>query len=472
MERVLEERDRAGVDLAPETVHGLRVALRRCRTMADGLMQIDSDKCWKAMKKEGRRLFKRLGALRDVQIMMDWVHRLAAQDDPAAARLLEHLNQREAELKQEALEALRDFDERKWRGWIRRLHPRSRRVPLEGRVFQLSALQAWESAYHLHRQAMRNRSETSFHRLRIGLKKFRYTIENFLPRRHSEWGAYLKNLQDCLGELHDLVVLWRTGARIGAFADEQCKSRWRTEVDNEKAKRIGFYREKMLGPESMWMAWRSGLLSDRFLRQAALQRFEKWAFFLGADIFQTRRVLRLALQMFGGLNKAVRADVDPARAGDRRAILRAAAIMRAAGKSGLYGKINKSSSRLLRRLPPLPGLPAEYIELAALVARCLGGGLRIFDDPEYRKLPSARQQAVLQMAGILRLAITFARIPDGRIRRLSVQCQANVVEILASDYSSTGPMADKLARERYLLELACGHPVLIHGNMGTPHLST
>jgi len=38
MERVLEECDRAAVDLAGDPVHDLRVALRRCRSLADGLM--------------------------------------------------------------------------------------------------------------------------------------------------------------------------------------------------------------------------------------------------------------------------------------------------------------------------------------------------------------------------------------------------------------------------------------------------
>jgi len=45
-----------------DPVHDLRVALRRCRSLADGLMALDPDPDWKAMKKAGRRLFQRLGA--------------------------------------------------------------------------------------------------------------------------------------------------------------------------------------------------------------------------------------------------------------------------------------------------------------------------------------------------------------------------------------------------------------------------
>src|SRR5208337_4327091 len=54
----------------------LRVALRRCRSLADGLIAIDPDPNWKAMKKAGKRLFQRLGDLRDVQIMMEWLEKL------------------------------------------------------------------------------------------------------------------------------------------------------------------------------------------------------------------------------------------------------------------------------------------------------------------------------------------------------------------------------------------------------------
>ena len=74
-------------------MHDLRVALRRCRSMADGMMAMDPDKDWKAMKKAGKRLFQRLGTLRDVQIMMEWIEKLevvtkreSADDSPARSR--------------------------------------------------------------------------------------------------------------------------------------------------------------------------------------------------------------------------------------------------------------------------------------------------------------------------------------------------------------------------------------------------
>jgi CHAD domain-containing protein len=69
MERVLEECDRASVECGADPVHDLRVALRRCRSIADGLLVIDPDPSWKEMKRAGRQLFRELGELRDAQVM-------------------------------------------------------------------------------------------------------------------------------------------------------------------------------------------------------------------------------------------------------------------------------------------------------------------------------------------------------------------------------------------------------------------
>ena len=76
MARVLEECEHVAADFSADPVHDLRVSLRRCRSMADGMMAMDPDRDWKAMKKAGKRLFQRLGALRDVQIMMEWIEKL------------------------------------------------------------------------------------------------------------------------------------------------------------------------------------------------------------------------------------------------------------------------------------------------------------------------------------------------------------------------------------------------------------
>ena len=207
MERVLVECDRAAAGFEADPVHDLRVALRRCRSLADGLMAIDADSSWKDMKKSGRKLFQALGELRDMQVMAEWIEKLSGtgdpvagdrlSGDPVAVKLLDHVRAREAECKQHAFKDLNQFDRKQWRQWTRTLPQRASRVRPGSVVYLHLALEKWTAAYDLHKHALRTRSQGSWHALRIGIKRFRYTVENFLPRQHALWGDDLKELRIC-----------------------------------------------------------------------------------------------------------------------------------------------------------------------------------------------------------------------------------------------------------------------------------
>src|SRR5437879_13776728 len=73
MKRVLEELEE--VRLAPEAdaVHDLRVALRRCRSLAAVMEEVDPDPGWPEMREIGRKLGRQLGELRDRQELEEWV---------------------------------------------------------------------------------------------------------------------------------------------------------------------------------------------------------------------------------------------------------------------------------------------------------------------------------------------------------------------------------------------------------------
>ncbi len=142
----------------------------------------------------------------------------------------------------------------------------------------------------MHKRALRTRSQVSWHALRIGIKRFRYTVENFLPRQHELWGDDLKELQDLLGEVHDLDVLWTTAVGIMAFPDVESRQHWREKLNAERTKRIERYREKMVGRQSLWRVWRAELPSGPQLRAAALSRLRVWAGFLDPDFSHSQRV--------------------------------------------------------------------------------------------------------------------------------------------------------------------------------------
>jgi CHAD domain-containing protein len=459
MERVLAECDRASVDFAPDPVHDLRVALRRCRSMADGVMAIDPHPAWKEMKRAGKGLFSRLGELRDAQVMEEWVHRLDSPDDPVTTKLLQYLATREAQFKQEASDALKEFDRKQWRRWGKVLPRRAARVRPGSAVFKHLALERWTEAYELHRQARRNRTQAAFHNLRIGVKRFRYTVENFLPEHHAAWSEDLKRLQDLLGEVHDLDVLWVTALQVNAFPNDDSRSHWHARVIEARTRRIEEYRGKMLGKASRWQVWRAGLPSGQEIPAAALSRLKLWASALDPNFKHSSHVTRLALQLYDGL--PVKGQVQSSDVADQRTILQVAALLHDVGRSKREKKSHKATYKLIDRLKPPLGWEAADLHLAAVVSRYHRGALPRAGQVSLRGLTTAQRQKVLHLAGILRLADAFDPDRDGRIQRLGVDQQNGFLVVAAQGYSARDRMAQGIAGARHLLEIVYRRPVMV-----------
>ena len=459
MDRVLQECDRAAYNFAADPVHDLRVALRRCRSLADGLMVMDPDPAWKEMKKAGKRLFSQLGELRDAQVMEEWVHLLGSADDPVTSGLHQYMAGREAQLKQAAAQALQEFDRKQWRRWSASLPRRANRVRTGSALFKHLALERWTEAYELHRGALRNRSRLAFHRLRIGIKRFRYIVENFLPEQHGAWSDDLKQLQDLLGEVHDLDVLWATTLQIRAFPDPEARSRWHGRILAERSRRIEQYRDKMVGPASLWQVWRAELLQGKQIEIAALNRLKLWASFLDPEFKHSIHVARLALQLYDRLPAGHR-PVHP-QAQNQRSILQAAALLHEVGRSKSEKGHHKVSYSLIRRLKPPLSWNDENIRLVAIVARYHRGALPGAGQKTLADLPPGQRQSVTYLAAILRLAKAFDSERDARIQHLEVREQDGVLMIAAQGYSARHRMAESIAAARHLLETITRRPVMV-----------
>ncbi len=503
MDRVLVECDRAAAGFDTDPVHDLRVALRRCRSLADGLMAIDPDSSWKDMKKAGKKLFQALGELRDMQVMQEWIEKLGVADnpgdpvaadhsstdhssgDPVATRLLDCVQAREAEYKQRAFKDLNQFDRKQWRQWSRILPRRASRVRPGSVVYLHLALEKWTAAYDLHKRALRTRSQVSWHELRIGIKRFRYTVENFLPRQHAAWGGDLKELQDLLGEVHDLDVLWALAVEVNAFPDIEHRERWREKLNAERSKRIDRYREKMVGRESLWHAWRAELPAGPQLRAAAMARLRAWAGYQDPDFPHAQRVAQLALLLYDGLRDAglltgLRAtnavagtpDLDaPEMDHDWRAVLQAAALMHDVGKAKGEENHQKTSFRMIRGLARPLGWSARELELAAVVARYHRGALPRPRGKTMQLLELPDRRIAMELAGILRLANALDPRNSHRGKenenenenapRIEVSLQDRCVAVRVAGYSSLDGAAEGVAAARHLLETVLRRPVLV-----------
>jgi CHAD domain-containing protein len=510
MQRVLEECDHVSTDFSADPVHDLRVSLRRCRSMADGLIAIDPDPDWRAMKKAGKRLFQRLGNLRDIQVMMEWIEKLhpaeavaservvrallpalppsqqnsvaigeesrsepqlptASQPhpprDPAAQALLQILARREAEQKREARAALGEFDRKQWRQWSRSLPQRAAHIRPGSGVFKHLALERWTAARDLHNRALRNRSKVAFHTLRIGIKRLRYIVENFLPEEHKAWSNDLKTVQDLLGEVHDLDVLWATALTSQIFSTEtfsseisrgesfrgeslskqqtlsgaESRERWHRQIAGERAKRIERYRKKMVGPDSLWNVWRAGLPQGKQIQTLATQRMKLWAKALDPDFVHSEHVARLALELYDGLtarrllgaaagsrlnpatDPGMSRRTNPADGSGARASLLVAALLHDVGKSKGNKGHHKASQEMIKAHSTPLGWNAQDMQRAATVARFHSGALPTPSHNALRDLLPDEQKTIIQLAAIVRLANAFDASHDGHIRRIEIE---------------------------------------------------
>src|SRR5262252_5686025 len=88
MDRALKERERVMASPDEESVHDLRVALRRCRSLASVFEEVDPHPAWRELRKSSRKLFKSLGVIRDSQVQEAWLLKLGSSDDPLRGQIL------------------------------------------------------------------------------------------------------------------------------------------------------------------------------------------------------------------------------------------------------------------------------------------------------------------------------------------------------------------------------------------------
>src|ERR1700731_4511025 len=239
MQRVLKELDTLQNAPDKDAVHDLRVAIRRCRSVAAVMREVDPDPAWHEMRRLPKKLFRKLGELRDTQIMDEWVAEHGAENDKLRVALHNFFQEKEPKLLQEVLRLAGKFDEKSWQRLERKLRKRIRLVPAGSLAAQCLAVERLNEAKDLHGKALRADKPAAWHGLRIGLKKFRYTVESLLPEQYELWSPNLKQLQDILGEVHDLDVLrliikQKTTGEAAALQPE-----WERTIERQRSARLG-----------------------------------------------------------------------------------------------------------------------------------------------------------------------------------------------------------------------------------------
>src|SRR5437868_2432378 len=247
MNRALEQLREFRSDPNSDVVHDLRVALRRSRSIADAMQEVDPHPDWNEMRVAARKLFQSLGELRDVQVMADWLNRLCPEPDALKDHLLQTLAAAENLANLKAQHRARRFDDSRWKQLQRALSSRIRRVPVDGEAAHCLALERLEEAKELHRRAMRTESEKPWHGLRVGIKRFRYTTESLVPTAHAEWAESLKRVQHLLGNIHDLDVFAARLKKAIAQHGGETSADWNSRIAAARLKNVETYRQLTLG---------------------------------------------------------------------------------------------------------------------------------------------------------------------------------------------------------------------------------
>jgi CHAD domain-containing protein len=456
MKRVLRERAKARRDLDEDSIHDLRVALRRCRAVAEGLEQVDPNPGWKRMRKAAKCLLDSLSELRDVQVLQTTAKKIKIRR-PRSKKLLRELwSEREKRAEANVAAALDDFDAKQWKKWRRELPDRAARIPRDSPAVELLALDAWKNGWERHRFAERSRSKVSLHKTRIGIKRFRYSVEDFLPGRYEKWSGELKELQDLLGDVHDLDVLWGEISKLRSKISKREREEWRAAIDKRREPLLEKYHTLANGNHSRWSEWRAALPAGGALERTRIVFIAKWAAYLDPKPVRARQLARLALQIFDGLRAIglIGADYH-----DSRGILEAAALVHAVARTRSGDIDSKTTYRLVRNAAAPPGWTQERMEVIARVARyCADDAFKSHGN--WPRTSSQRSAEILLLSGILRLASALQNA-DHRVSHVRIGLENNAAVVWARGYTAAEPTASKVAAARSLLETELSRPVMV-----------
>ena len=230
-----EAGSRTGEDI--ESVHQMRVAIRRMRSLFN---LIGNHYQPKTVAKHGRglrRIARALGAVRDLDVLIvdlqAFAGTLPADSQAAMAGVIDRLDDRRQAYR-ESLNAL--FDSRRYARFLRDFN-RLCRKPGRGTP-KLAKKEAPHQVRHVLPLLMHDRlarvkaydtvlpaaEDATLHALRVEFKQLRYAVEHFQPLLGSSAGRFLvqvKAMQELLGRIQDIAVFTEYTGDLDDLPPEQ-----------------------------------------------------------------------------------------------------------------------------------------------------------------------------------------------------------------------------------------------------------
>jgi CHAD domain-containing protein len=459
MKRTLDQLGELRREATPDAVHDLRVALRRCRSVAAAIEEIDPHPDWAEMRDCARKLFRSLGSLRDAQVMEEWVGKIQPGEDPLKRTLLDSLAATEDSARKKALHNASRFDIQRWRELERALASRLRCVPADGDAALCLAVERLEEAKELHRRAMRTENPDPWHALRIGVKRFRYTLESLVPSLHEKWSDSLKRVQDVLGDIHDVDVLLELVEANRANLPAESNTDWQTPIAQVRQERLQQYRQLALGHTGVWQNWLDGFPKEAWPRYAS-GRIAATRRSMDSKLRKSLAVRRICSKLWSQLRACRMGDIfsNP----KERMVLDAAALL--SGLRLLHRKKPraKTARTFLLKSPVPPSWTFAEWERTAWAVRFQRGPEPSTDKKRFSKLSVEQQAGIALHAGILRLALAVQRTGIGSGGALKLEGLPQGLLLHIRGVEENPDRAASFATAKKLLERSLGRSILVH----------
>ncbi len=192
----------------PEVVHSFRTTTRRLEVLLEQLNPAH-DRNQKKLLKNLRRIRKRAGRIRDIDVQLAALRSLKVPLEP---RRKTQLAQRLLDLRRKQEKKLgKDLNKRDFAVIAKRLKKLSRSLSIDSAIDPLQVARQTLAAASKGEARI---DEDRLHTYRLAVKRARYAAE-FAPKsaESMEFIAQLKTLQDALGHWHDWFTLTQTASQ-------------------------------------------------------------------------------------------------------------------------------------------------------------------------------------------------------------------------------------------------------------------
>ena len=230
-----EAGSRTGEDI--ESVHKMRVAVRRMRSLLRLVSNYHRSKTVANIEKRLRQIARALGAIRDLDVLIldlqQFSATLPSDAQKQANALISRLERRRAK-RRKRLNTF--FDSKGYERSLRQLErfaentskrerrPKRRHEPHELRHVLPSLLHQCLASVRAYDTVLPASDDKRLHALRVECKRLRYALEFFAPVLGSSVGEFLAlttSMQDSLGRINDIAVFVSRLQGLGKLSPEQ-----------------------------------------------------------------------------------------------------------------------------------------------------------------------------------------------------------------------------------------------------------